>query len=111
MPLETMDIKSRAWVALERFGRSERANRSRDVVVPRAGKGIVFFVVKGVIFAQSQAWLGPKQRNTVNLAAWHRDVLLIAPPHPAKKSRAAVLLDDCDWLHQAARARNILSGQ
>ena len=53
--------------------------------MPRAGKGIVFFVIKGVIFAQSQAWLGAKQRNTVNLAAWHWDVLLIAPPQPAKK--------------------------
>jgi len=47
--------------------------------MPRVGTCIVFFVIKGVIFAQFQTLFGFEECDAVNLTAGQRNVFFIAP--------------------------------
>src|SRR6056297_398440 len=89
VPVEALDIEGRAGVALERLGGAERHDGGREVVVPRAGIGVVFFVRKGVIVAQAQALFGAEQRDTVDLAPGGGGVFLVAPAQPAEEIERA----------------------
>ena len=58
--------------------------------MPWAGICIVFFVLKGVIFAQFQPLFGFEECNAVNLTAGQRDVFFIAPAQSTEEIQLTV---------------------
>jgi len=58
VPFEGFDIEGAAGVLFQCFGGAERTDGGGDIVVPRAGIGVVFLVIKRVIGADAQAGLG-----------------------------------------------------
>ena len=91
VPFEAGDTIPAARVGLERLGRAERTDRRRDIVVPRAGVGVVFFIREGVIVPHPQAGLGAEQRDTVDLAPRGGHMFLEPPTQSAKEIKLPFL--------------------
>ena len=79
MPFEGWDLEGAAWILFQCLGCSERTDGRRQVVIPRAGICIVFFLIKDVIFAQFQTLFGFEECDVVNLTAVQRDVFILVP--------------------------------
>ena len=59
--------------------------------MPFTGVGVVFLIIERVIAVQHQPRLGAKQRDTVDLAALHGDVLFEPPTQSAKEIKLPFL--------------------
>jgi len=90
VPFEGFDIERAAGVLFQGFGGAERTHGGGDVMVPGAGIGIIFLVIKSVIGADAQAGLGAEERNAVDLAAGGGYVLFKAPAQTAKEIQLAL---------------------
>jgi len=84
------DIEDAAWLLFQCLGRSERLDGRRQVVMPRAGICIIFFVIKCVIFAQFQNLFCFEECDVVNLTAGQRNVFFIAPAQSTEKIQLTV---------------------
>jgi len=90
VPFKGWVVEDAAWILFQRLGCSERPDGRRQVVMPRAGTCIVFFVIKVVIFAQFQTLSGFEECDAVNLTAGQRNVFFIAPAQSTEKIQLTV---------------------
>ena len=83
VPVKAGDVEGRPRIGFQRFCRAERHDGCRQVVMPGAGIGVVFFDVEQMVFAQLQALLRLEDRNPVDPAAARGNMFLKAPAQPA----------------------------
>jgi hypothetical protein len=90
VPFKGWDVEDAAWILFQCLGCSELPDGRCQDVMPRAGIWIVFFVMKGVIFAQFQTHFGFEECDADNLTAGQRNVFFIAPAQSTEKIQLTV---------------------
>jgi hypothetical protein len=90
VPFKGWDVKDAAWILFQCLGCSERPDGRCQIVMPRAGICIVFFVIKGLTFALFQTLFSFEECDAVNLTAGQRKVFFIVPAESTEEIQLTV---------------------